>query len=161
MDCQMFEEVLFDLTAGTLEPDLSRQCEAHLASCPRCASELAEYRSTVKLIDSLKHRELPESFWQSQRSRVMQAVGKVVSARTWEAPPLYLVALLTVVVGYIFAGLDIGAGILLDLFGGQGRGSHSLPTPLVTLIPLYMGILALALFVFSERGEKAGSRSGQ
>ena len=160
MDCQKLDEVLFDFVGGTLEAQRHAQVEAHLASCVRCTGELAAYRSTVKLLEVARHSELPDSFWARQRSRVMEAVARVVANRSWQAPPFYLSLLLGVVVAYVATSVDILGNSGAELVSSGTGGTPTVNT--LTLVLVYLGLVALALFSFKERpGRIAASPQSQ
>lgn len=147
MDCQKLDETLYELVSGSVDDVTRGACESHAAGCARCSTELSEYRETVRLMAVTKMPEMPEGFWDRQRMRVMEVVHRALAMRPWKAPPLSLAALLVLVGLYAIVGID----------GFTGMGSNaSIPegatnTFALTLVPLYVGLLALAIYSFREK----------
>jgi anti-sigma factor RsiW len=129
MDCQKLDEVLFDFAESpekrTLPPERRAEVDAHAAACARCRQEVAHYQATVQVLATAKMPQMPDSFWARQRERIMVAVRALASVRAWKAPPLSLVALMGILLGY----------------------------SMLTLVPVYAILIGLALYVFKERGE--------
>jgi anti-sigma factor RsiW len=155
MDCQTFDEKLYEYDAGTLDAPARSQVEAHTAACPRCARELADYRQTVRVLATAKHPVMPESFWAAQRERVMAVVRRALDVRPWQAPRYSLVVLIAIVAGYVVAGLDIMGGITAEATTRSDSSSY-----VFTLIPLYAFMLVLAVLTFRERpaGDESSGR---
>lgn len=154
MDCQTLDEKLYEYEAGTLDAATRSGAEAHVVACPHCARELADYRETVRLIATTKHPEMPESFWTSQRERVMAVVRRALEIRPWQAPPLSLMMLMIIVAGYVFAGFDSIGSVAQDVnLSGDREGS----TVYFTLIPLYAFMLVMAGLTFRDRPEERAS----
>lgn len=62
------------LAAGALEPDEQRAIEAHLATCPSCRQELAEYRQvTHALGPSMATERPPAGAWEAISARLTRA----------------------------------------------------------------------------------------
>lgn len=143
MNCQDLDQHLFDLVEGTLPESEAARVQAHLGSCADCGREVAAYRRTVAFVGSLTP-EIPvaEAFWDRQRARIMQAVLYPVPQLAWQAPPMYLVTMLTVVGVYIVGGLPILGASLSGptVFARPGPGVDFLATALV-----YVGLAALAV----------------
>jgi len=149
MDCLELDERLFDLAAGALDPSDRESVLSHARECPRCREEVSTYLATVRLIDVLKVPQMSDPFFARQKALVMQVVSRAVPSRVWEAPPWSLAALLSIVVAYLALGMDVVgriAGQGTWLFGGGFLTDYS-----ATLVPLYLGILALGVFSFTER----------
>ena len=148
MDCQKLDETLYELVSGGLDDAARAACEAHAGGCPRCTREIADYRATVQLLAVTKNPEMPDSFWERQRSRVMEVVHRALAMRPWNAPPLSLALLLVAVALYVLAGIDAFA-----IGQHQAVATDSAGTSIMhlTLIPLYAGLLALALYSFRDR----------
>ena len=154
MDCQKLDETLYELVSGSLEASARAQCEAHAGGCARCASEIAAYRATVHLMEVTRNPQMPDSFWDRQRTRIMEAVSRALATRPWKAQPLSLGLLMILVAGYIIAGLDAMSMRQHEVTLHDG-GSNLLQ---LTLIPIYGGLLALALYSFREKPARTGSR---
>ncbi len=60
LECHKLRPFLWDYAATRLPEERMEQLEAHIARCPRCSSELAEYRSAQKLIARGRGERLPE-----------------------------------------------------------------------------------------------------
>jgi anti-sigma factor RsiW len=149
MDCRELDERLFDLAAGALDPTIRDSVATHARDCPRCREEMSAYLETVRLIESLSVPKMDDSFFSRQRARVMRALSAATPSRSWEAPPWSLTALLCIVVAYLAVGLDV-----IGTIAGQGTrilGGDFLTGCSATLVPLYLGILALGMFTFAER----------
>lgn len=156
MDCQKLDETLYELVSGALEAATRTAVESHAATCARCAREITEYRATVQLMAAVRNPEMPESFWERQRARVMEVVHRALAMRPWKAPPLSLAALLVLVGIYVLAGVDgltsIGRDVAIPDRGGN--------TIHLTLIPVYVFMLGLAVYSFRERtGDARSPRS--
>lgn len=147
MDCQKLDETLYELVSGSVDGAVKSACDAHAAGCARCSTEIAHYRETVRLMASVKMPEMPESFWDRQRARVMEVVHRVVAMRPWNAPPLSLAALLLLVGIYGLAGVDGLTGMSRDVAIPDRPGS----TFHLTLIPVYGFMLFLAMYSFREK----------
>lgn len=154
MDCQKLDETLYELVSGSVDEATHLAAQGHCAACPRCAAELAGYRETVRLMAAVKLPQMPESFWERQRMRVMEVVHRALAMRPWQAPPLSLAALLILVGLYGLAGVDglTGLGRDVSIPDRTGNSMH------LTLIPLYVGLCALAMYSFREKST-SGPRS--
>jgi hypothetical protein len=160
MDCKKLDEVTGDVVAGTLDAVQSAEAAGHLAGCARCAGEVERYRQAIRLIEAVRDPVMPEGFWDRQRLAVMHAIRRTMAVRSWEAPPMYLIALLTVLAGYLVVSLDVAGQALVEFAQAVAAGGGISATSL-SLVPLYAGLLALALFSFSERGHQAAARAGR
>ena len=147
MDCQKLDETLYELVSGTVDGAVQAACDAHAGSCARCRAEIAQYRETVRLMASVKMPDMPEGFWERQRARVMEVVHRVVAMRPWKAPPLSLAALLLLVGIYGLAGVDGLTGLGRDVT----IPDHPTSTFHLTLIPIYVFMLGLAMYSFREK----------
>lgn len=157
MDCQKLDETLYELVSGSPDEATRAAAHAHSVACPRCAREIAGYRETVRLMASVKNPQMPESFWERQRMRVMEVVHRALAMRPWKAPPLSLAALLILVGLYGLAGVDglTSLGRDVSIPDGTSNSMH------LTLIPLYVCMCALAMYSFREKTGAGGSRSGR
>ena len=124
MNCPIDEILLIDYLEGELEPELARQVEQHLESCPSCR---AEYESLLKVKQALsKVKESvvdqpPESFWQENLQAVARATyerdsstgvsgGKVLSFPRFSRPRILAAA--AVVLLALAGVLRLGLGPL-------------------------------------------------
>jgi anti-sigma-K factor RskA len=62
------------LAAGALDPEEQRAVEAHLATCPACRQELAEYRQvTAALAPAMTTERPPAGTWEAISARLTRA----------------------------------------------------------------------------------------
>jgi anti-sigma factor (TIGR02949 family) len=57
--CRDIVRLLVDFLEHQLPPDVQTDLERHLATCPRCLTQLKTYASTVALLRSVKEEDLP------------------------------------------------------------------------------------------------------
>ncbi|MBI4860348.1 MAG: zf-HC2 domain-containing protein [Candidatus Riflebacteria bacterium] len=150
MNCETVDDRLMDLVAGSLDEVTTGQIEAHTTGCRRCQGEIAAYRETVRLLARVTNPEMSPGFWANQRLRIMQAIAATLPSRAWEAPPLYLAALICILLAYPLLSMDVLGGILADVAKGASRFTFDYT---LTLVPIYAGMVALALFVVTERDD--------
>src|SRR5689334_23469257 len=81
--CEEIEQLLPAAAAGALDPDESRQVQAHLLDCPRCLPLLAEYEQVIEqLAYAVPQREpAPQVF-----DRLMAAIQAAPAADPVPAP---------------------------------------------------------------------------
>lgn len=106
MNCPIDEILLINYLEGELKPELARQVEQHLESCPSCR---AEYESLLKVKQALSGAkesvvdQPPESFWQENLQAVARATyerdsstgvsgGKVLSFPRFSRPRILAAA---------------------------------------------------------------------
>jgi anti-sigma factor RsiW len=63
-------------TLGDLNPEVSRQAEAHLAACSHCHEEVATLRLTLDTLSTLREEEVPR--------RIAFVSDKVFEPRWWQ-----------------------------------------------------------------------------
>jgi anti-sigma factor RsiW len=63
-------ELLMDFMEGVLPPDLHAALEAHVAGCERCASFVASYRETPRILRDATTTPLPEDIEASLKAFV-------------------------------------------------------------------------------------------
>ena len=106
MTCDEAEILLHALIDGELDACHAREVEAHIATCPRCAAELAAYR---QMREAMTKADLRYTAPASLRQRIDAALPKPAPAASQRhaacEPPL-------------------GAARLCDGLGGVGAGRH-------------------------------------
>ena len=91
MKCHEVRERMPDLAAGLGEatPELSN----HLESCAECATQLAEFRQTMALLDEWKSPEPSPYFDVRLRARLREEAAKTTSWWQWIRKPALAVSL--------------------------------------------------------------------
>jgi anti-sigma factor RsiW len=152
VDCRGFDLILDDLADGSLAGPVKEQADLHVASCERCARDLAAYRSTVDAIATLRQRPFSDAVFSRQHLAIM---SRVAPAWQWQASPLSLVALLTVTAGLVAMGSEPLGVVLSDFVTEVAfQGGRTFDAS-ITLLPLYAMLAALALFTLTERERPA------
>lgn len=147
MDCRGFDEVLDDLADGSLIGPAREEALAHRAGCTRCARELSSYEATLQVVARLRRRALPHGFFVRQRAAIMARLAPRVA---WEAPPLCLVALITVTASLVAVGTDPLGAAFGDLLAGLVvEGARALDAS-ATLLPVYLFLVGLAVMALRE-----------
>jgi hypothetical protein len=70
------------LIDGALTPAEAAQVEAHLAGCPACRAELAQLRTTVRLVGGVESVQVPDGFAAAVRGRLEQ-LSEATPRPTW------------------------------------------------------------------------------
>jgi hypothetical protein len=96
MKCNELREIMPDLAAGfdAVTPEMDR----HLASCTECATQLAEFRQTMALMDEWKVPEPSPYFDVRLRARLREEAAQPVGWLQWIRKPALAVALTVVMV---------------------------------------------------------------
>jgi len=68
--------LLHDYLEGTLDPDLRRQLDEHLADCPGCLGFLNTYRHTVSVAGDFRSEDIPAELRRKLRSFIKQKIEK-------------------------------------------------------------------------------------
>jgi len=91
MKCHEVHELMPDLAAGLGEaiPEVSK----HLESCAACATQLAEFRQTMDLLDEWKSPEPSPYFDVRLRARLREEAAKTTSWWQWIRKPALAVSL--------------------------------------------------------------------
>jgi hypothetical protein len=91
MKCKELREVMPDLAAGfdAATPEMNR----HLASCADCATQLAEFRQTMALMDEWKVPEPSPYFDVRLRARLREEAAKPLGWFQWLRKPALAVSL--------------------------------------------------------------------
>ncbi len=63
MKCSEIKNLLSAYHDGELAPDLRERAGKHLADCPACTAELAQFQSLTLLANDLEQLETPHSVW--------------------------------------------------------------------------------------------------
>ena len=71
MNCRQVMALVTEYLEGALSPEDRRRFEAHIEGCPHCTEYLAEMRTSLRLLGSLKPERLPEPV-QHELVRVFQ-----------------------------------------------------------------------------------------
>lgn len=79
MRCEEVQELLSEYLEKLLDPGQSKFVDGHLASCPRCTSELAQLAECRRLVAGLAVVELPVGF----TTRVMAHVRESAEKPSW------------------------------------------------------------------------------
>ena len=117
MDCKTAQPQLGLYLDKTMAPGERAALEAHLASCRRCAEQLAQMTETVSALVPQSDVPVPEQLWSSIEARLDQADRHRLRLLPWRIlrqPPAMAASILFV----------IGAGILAaSWFGGSSVAS--------------------------------------
>jgi anti-sigma factor RsiW len=84
LSCQDLSGFLCDLVSGQLAAEIKEEVEEHLRGCPRCRSELEQYRQVIDLARQLPALPPPHRLLERYRAAV-QGAGEATGAD--EAPP--------------------------------------------------------------------------
>lgn len=123
MNCPIDEILLIDYLEGELKPELARQVEQHLESCPSCRAEYEALLKVKQALSGVKKSVVdqpPESFWQENLQAVARAtykrdssfasMGKVLSFPRFSRPRILAAA--AVVLIALAGVLRLGLGPL-------------------------------------------------
>jgi anti-sigma-K factor RskA len=113
MTCPQAVSGLGAYVLGALEPDERRAVEDHLARCPICSAELAEFQGLTPLLDRVRPEDLepvtvtpsPDLFDRMSAAAVGTRKPKARRSRTWALVAAALLAVLGV-----WAGVAVWAG---------------------------------------------------
>ena len=82
MTCHDYKDLMMGYVDNELEEEQKQAFEAHLATCPECASELEEFRKLKQITDGVSLAEPEERIWQqywgSIYNRIERGVGLIL-----------------------------------------------------------------------------------
>lgn len=76
INCRKVKKILPLYFDQNITPELQEQTEAHIASCPKCAKEKAQWEKTVGLLRSINPVPLPEGAEERLHNRLVEYVSK-------------------------------------------------------------------------------------
>ncbi len=127
MDCKTVQPKLGLYLDKTMAPNERAAIEAHLASCRRCAEELAELTETVSALVPQVGVPVPERLWSSIEARLDHADRHRLQRLPWRLfrrPPAMAASILFV----------IGAGILAASWVGGSSEASAAPLDFSVLL---------------------------
>ncbi len=119
MTCQEYKDLMMAYLDNELDAQQRRVFEEHLASCPDCTKEMAEFRRLKQMTDDVEFVEPEDRLWQRYWGGVYNRIERGI--------------------GWVLFSL---AGILLVIFGGFTAIENVIHDPGVSLL-LKVGLLAL------------------
>lgn len=82
MTCQDYKDSMMAYLDDELNDEQKRAFEVHLASCPKCTQELAEFRALKQITDGVELVEPEDRLWQQYwggvYNRIERGIGWVV-----------------------------------------------------------------------------------
>ena len=134
MTCQDYKDSMMAYLDNELNDKQKRAFEAHLASCPKCTQELAEFKTLKQITDGVKLVEPEERLWQQYWGGVYNRIERGI--------------------GWVVFSV---AGILLLIYGGFTAIENVITDPgvsallKVSLLALLVGLAILFVSVVRER----------
>lgn len=113
MNCDAVQECLGAYADGEASPNLARELEAHLASCPACACELASIRELASALAPATPTAVPPNLWSAIESRLPTQREKPRQGWFEFATSRRLAIAATIL-------LTVGLGTGLIIWGGDG-----------------------------------------
>ncbi len=127
MTCQDYSEKLLDWIEGELTPAEAAAVEKHVASCPDCAHEVAEYRQVLKTV--VEPSYVPEEqYFDGLFERVRERIAREAPPATWVDRLRQLVfasgswrrpAFAALTLSLLLFGVLVGTGTLQGLIGDK------------------------------------------
>jgi RNA polymerase sigma-70 factor (ECF subfamily) len=78
--------LLSDYLNLELPPEACQEIEAHIAACPPCVEFTESLRKTVDLCRRYRPGELPAPMGQEAKAQLLEAYGRMLTARTSGQP---------------------------------------------------------------------------
>lgn len=134
MTCQDYKDSMMAYLDNELNDEQKRAFEAHLASCPKCTQELAEFKTLKQITDEVELVEPEDRLWQQYWGGVYNRIERGI--------------------GWVVFSV---AGILLLIYGGFTAIENVITDPgvstllKVSLLALLVGLAILFVSVVRER----------
>ena len=81
-ECKEFKKLFVEYLFDELEEEKRGNFESHLSQCSTCASELAEMKQTLEMMDQKRRVEPPEEYWDTYWSRLSTRMEVELAPKT-------------------------------------------------------------------------------